>query len=98
VLHAERPQTPPKQQFFVITNLRDTLLVLPPIKRCPGDPARVLALQEKTLGLAILESEDLAVTTDIELALFTSISICPSNFPIVYAVMCPSRDISEFRA
>ena len=35
----------------------------------PGDSARVLALKEKRLGLSILETEDLAVTTDVELAL-----------------------------
>jgi hypothetical protein len=43
--------------------------VLPPEESCPGDSARVLALQEKRLGLAILESENLAVATDVELAL-----------------------------
>ena len=35
----------------------------------PGYSAGVLALQEKRFGLAILESEDLAVTADVELAL-----------------------------
>jgi hypothetical protein len=59
------------------TNLRDTLLVLPPVQGRPRDPTRVLALQEKTLGLAILESENLAVTTDVELALENSVSIRP---------------------
>ena len=29
------------------------------------DLARVLALEEKGLGLAVLETEDLAVTTDV---------------------------------
>ena len=53
----------------VATNLRDTLLVHPSEEDRPGDLARVLALEEKGLGLAILEAEDLAVTTDIELAL-----------------------------
>jgi hypothetical protein len=43
--------------------------VLPSVKNRPGDPAGVLALQEKGLGLAILESEDLAITADVELAL-----------------------------
>lgn len=51
------------------TNLRDTLLVLPPVENGPSDSARVLALEEKRLGLAILESENLAVATDVELAL-----------------------------
>jgi hypothetical protein len=31
--------------------------------------ARVLALEEQGLGLSVLEAEDLAVTTDVELAL-----------------------------
>jgi hypothetical protein len=52
-----------------LTNLGDTLLVLPSVECRPGDPTRVLALKEQRLGLAILESEDLAVTTDVEFAL-----------------------------
>ena len=52
------------------TNLRDALLVLPPEQRRPSDPTRVLSLEEKAFGLAILESEDFAVTTDVELALY----------------------------
>ena len=35
----------------------------------PGYSTGVLALQEKRLGFAILESEDFAVTTDVEFAL-----------------------------
>lgn len=35
----------------------------------PGDAAGVLALEEEGLGLSILETEDLAVTADEELAL-----------------------------
>jgi hypothetical protein len=62
----------PKENEDVLpsTNLRDALLVLPPEKGRPGDPTRVLALQEETLGLAILEPKDLAVAADVELALF----------------------------
>lgn len=55
----------------VPTNLRDTLLVLPPVESRPSDPAGVLALEEKRLGLAILEAEDLAIATDVELALYS---------------------------
>lgn len=43
--------------------------MLPPVEGGPRDLARVLALQEQRLGLAVLEAEDLAVTTDVELAL-----------------------------
>lgn len=60
-----RKSDPPGQ----IAYLRDTLLVLPPVEGGPRDLARVLALQEQRLGLAVLEAEDLAVTTDVELAL-----------------------------
>lgn len=40
------------------------------VERGPGYSSRVLALQKEGFGLAILESEDLAVTADVELALF----------------------------
>jgi hypothetical protein len=49
--------------------LRDTLLVLSSEKDGPCNATRVLALEEEGFGLSILESEDLAITTDIELAL-----------------------------
>ena len=55
---------------MVATNLRDTLLVRPSVESGPVNLARVLALEEKGLGLSVLEAEDLAVTTDVELALF----------------------------
>lgn len=41
----------------------------PAVQNGPCDAARVLALQEKGLGLSVLEAEDLAVATDIELTL-----------------------------
>ncbi len=40
-----------------------------PEENSPRNASRVLALEEQTLGLAILESEDLAVTTDEEFSL-----------------------------
>jgi len=43
--------------------------VLPSEEDRPRNFAGVLALEEKRLALAILETEDLAVTTDVELAL-----------------------------
>lgn len=49
--------------------LSDTLAVLATEENSPGDAARVLSLQEQRLGLAILESEDLAVATDVKLTL-----------------------------
>ena len=57
--------------------------MLPPEQRRPGDPTWVLSLEEKAFGLAILESEDFAVTTDVELALYFKnyfVSACPNIF------------------
>ena len=51
------------------TNLRDTLPVLSSEKNCPCNATGVLALKEERFGLSILEAEDFAITTDIELAL-----------------------------
>ena len=49
--------------------LRDTLAVLSAVEDGPCDTAGVLPLEEKRLRLAVLESEDLAVAADVELAL-----------------------------
>jgi len=43
--------------------------VLPSEEDSPGNPPGILALEEEGLGLAIGEAEDLAVTTNVELAL-----------------------------
>lgn len=51
------------------TDFRDTLLVLATVEDSPGDAAGVLALEEEGLGLSILEAEDLAVATDVQLTL-----------------------------
>lgn len=51
------------------TDFRDTLAVLATVENGPGYPARVLALEEEGLGLSILEAEDLAVATDVQLTL-----------------------------
>lgn len=53
----------------LITDLRDTLAVLATVEDSPGDAAGVLPLEEERLGLAILEAEDLAVATDVQLTL-----------------------------
>ena len=44
-------------------------------KHSPRYSSRVLSLKKEGFGLAILESEDLAVTSDIELALHTRPSV-----------------------
>jgi hypothetical protein len=54
----------------LITDLRDTLAVLATVKDGPGNAAGVLALEEQRLGLAVLEAEDLAVATDVQLTLY----------------------------
>jgi hypothetical protein len=43
--------------------------VLSSEKDCPRNTTGILALKEEGFGLSVLESEDLAVTTDVELAL-----------------------------
>jgi hypothetical protein len=43
--------------------------VLSSVEDSPCDAAGVLALEEEGLGFAVLESEDLAVATDVEFTL-----------------------------
>jgi len=59
----------PVSRDDVESYLGDTLLVHASVKSGPGDLSWVLALEEKRLALSILETEDLGVTTDVELAL-----------------------------
>lgn len=49
--------------------LRDTLSPLATAENSPRDLTGVLALEEERLGLAVLETEDLAVRTDEDFAL-----------------------------
>ena len=49
--------------------LRDTLSPLSPAQHGPCNTARVLALQEERLALAVLEAEDFAISPDEQLAL-----------------------------
>lgn len=53
----------------VVSYLRDTLLVLSAEKNSPCNAAWVLALEEERLRLSVLETEDLGISTDVELAL-----------------------------
>lgn len=56
--------------FLVVESyLSDALAVLSAVEDSPGDAARVLALKEEGLRFAVLESESLAVSTDIDLTL-----------------------------
>lgn len=43
--------------------------MLATVESGPGNAARVLALEEEGFGLSILEAEDLAVATDVQLTL-----------------------------
>jgi hypothetical protein len=52
---------------------------LPSEEDSPSNSAGVLALEEQALGLAILETEDLAVTTDVQLALNMASAHVPIN-------------------
>jgi hypothetical protein len=49
--------------------LSDTLAVLSAEENGPGNATGVLALEEEGLGFAVLEAEDLAVASDVELTL-----------------------------
>lgn len=55
---------------FCISYLRDTLAMLSAVQDSPGNAARVLALEEERLRLAVEETEDLAVATDVQLTLW----------------------------
>lgn len=57
-------------------------------KDCPGDAAGIFALEKEGFCLAILEAEDLAVTTDVKLALFILVSRT-SLFPSILSSAPP---------
>ena len=57
----------------------------------PCNATRVLALEEKRLGFAVLETEDLAVTTDVELALYTAIESASLVLHVVLSVSSSDR-------
>ena len=58
--------------------LGDTLPVLASEQNRPGNAAGVLSLEEERFGLAVAETEDLGVTTDVEFTLHV-ISISPQQ-------------------
>lgn len=60
--------------------LSDTLAVLAAVEDRPCDATGVLALEEQGLGFAVLEAEDLGVSTDVNLALQSHRSVSIS-FP-----------------
>jgi len=52
-----------------VTNLVNTLLLLATEQNSPGNPSRVLTLQEERFRLSVHEAENLRVTTYKELSL-----------------------------
>ena len=64
-----------------LTNLRDPLLMHSSVEHRPCYSARVLALEEKGFGFAILETEDLAVASNVELALNCEETVSRKNRP-----------------
>lgn len=62
--------------------LGDTLLVLSTEKDSPCNATWVLALEEEGFGLSVLESENLAVSTDVELSLLNN--FCQHPIPIFH--------------
>ena len=84
------------------TYLGDALFVLPAEQRGPRDAARVLALEEERLGLAVLEAEDLAVAADVEFALrrgggwfVSSCSLCGGPYVLDVGEREPGRSGGE---
>lgn len=74
----------------MVAYLRDTLSPLATAENGPRDLTGVLALEEERLRLAVLETEDLAVRADEELALLRmyvsthanhSCAQCPCSIP-----------------
>jgi hypothetical protein len=68
--------------------------VLSSEKDGPGNATRVLALEEEGFGLAILESEDLAVATDVKLALEARLSASHASIPIHLNSESASHELS----
>lgn len=63
------PASTPQMGTWDMPYLRDTLLMLSSEQNSPCNATGVLALEEEGFGLSILESEDLAITTDVKLSL-----------------------------
>lgn len=76
----------------LVSYLRDTLAVLSAVEDGPGDTAGVLALQEERLGFAVLESEHLAVATDVELTLHIITNIVSTSAPQNFGISPSASD------
>jgi len=71
--------------------LRDTLLVLSSEKDGPGNATGVLALEKERLGFAVLESEDLAITTNVKLALIILSAFLLKHKPYAQFPLRPAK-------
>lgn len=65
--------------------LSDSLAVLATVQDSPGNATGVLALEEEGLGFAVLETEDLGVSTDVELTLHFENRVSISVYLKVFA-------------
>jgi hypothetical protein len=54
--------------------------MLSPVQNSPSNSPRVFALEEEGFGLAILESEDLAVAADVQLTLHLESAIAQLRY------------------
>ena len=76
---------------MVESYLRDTLAVLSAVQNSPSNATGVLSLQEQRLGLAILETEDLAVATDIDFTLQNDmLAFCQTQITQFHVMVFPS--------
>lgn len=73
--------------------------MLPAEKDGPGNAAGVLALEEKGLGFAVLEAEDLAVAADEELTLReeTALALNIEKRLIISPILDGSTSVASWR-
>ena len=62
--------------------------MLPPEQHRPRNATRVLALQEKGLGFAVLEAKDFAVAADVELTLDRTHKSANFSLMVCYDKVC----------
>jgi hypothetical protein len=65
--------------------------MLPPVESRPCDSTGVFPLEEEGLGFASLEAEDLAIASDIELALYGAIELAKASRMNTKAEVVPTR-------
>ena len=85
---------------MVMTDLRDTLLVLATVENGPSNATGVLALKEERLGLAVLEAEDLGVPADVDLTLQhrKKMILARPNYIVKCRSFCAQRITGSWRS